>query len=422
MVVHMEKALIVGVNLNQGDNFELSMKELASLAEACNMEVVGRAEQNMENVSTATYIGSGKVEEVKEAAALLGADIVIFDNALSPIQLRNLQDILAMPVMDRTTLILEIFSSRAKTKEAKLQVEVARLQYMLPRLVGLHDALSRQGGASGAMSNKGAGEKKLELDRRRLEQRLTSMKRELEQISGEREVQRRKRAQSGIPRVALVGYTNAGKSTIMNMLVNAYIGEEEKRVLEKDMLFATLDTTVRRIAPPDRNPFLLSDTVGFISKLPHNLIKAFRSTLEEVREADLLLQVIDYSDENYRDYMEVTRETLHELGADTIPMIYVFNKADLCGMGHLAAIQGDDKIYMSAKAPDGIDALLKLIAGKLAGGYQDCELLLPYQRGDIVSYLNDHAVIYENEYREEGVYLRANLQKSDVGRFREFLI
>ena len=418
----MEKALIVGVNLNQGDNFELSMKELASLAEACNMEVVGQAEQNMENINTATYIGSGKVEEVKAAAELLEAEMIIFDNALSPIQLRNLQDALDKPVMDRTTLILEIFSSRAKTKEAKLQVEVARLQYMLPRLVGLHDALSRQGGASGAMSNKGAGEKKIELDRRRLEQRLTSMKRELEVISGEREVQRKKRAQSGIPRVALVGYTNAGKSTIMNMLVNKFVGDEEKRVFEKDMLFATLDTTVRRIAPPDRNPFLLSDTVGFISKLPHNLIKAFRSTLEEVREADLLLQVIDYSDENYNEYMKVTQDTLHELGADTIPMIYVFNKADLCGMGHLAMIQGDDKIYMSAKASDGIDALLNLIARKLAGGYQDCELMIPYQRGDIVSYLNDNAVIYETDYREEGVYLKVNMKKSDAGKLGEYVL
>lgn len=418
----MERALIVGVNLNQGDNFELSMKELASLAEACDMEVVGQAEQNMENANTATYIGSGKVEEVREAAEYLEADIVIFDNALSPIQLRNLQDALGKPVMDRTTLILEIFSSRAKTKEAKLQVEVARLQYMLPRLVGLHEALSRQGGGSGSMSNKGAGEKKIELDRRRLEQRLTSMKRELEIISGEREVQRKKRAQSGIPRVALVGYTNAGKSTIMNMLVNAYIGDEEKRVFEKDMLFATLDTTVRRIDPPDRNPFLLSDTVGFISKLPHNLIKAFRSTLEEVREADLLLQVIDYSDENHTEYMKVTQETLHELGADNIPMIYVFNKADLCGMGHLAMIQGDDKIFMSAKAPDGIDALLNLIAGKLAGGYRDCELMIPYKRGDVVSYLNDNAVIYEMDYREDGVYLSANLKVSDVGRFEEFIL
>lgn len=418
----MEKALIVGVNINNQIDFELSMNELESLANACNMEVVGKAEQNMENINTATYIGTGKVDEVKEAANLLEADIVIFDNALSPIQLRNLQNALEKPVMDRTTLILEIFSSRAKTKEAKLQVEVARLQYMLPRLVGLHDALSRQGGASGAMSNKGSGEKKIELDRRRLEQRLTSMKRELETISDEKKTQRKKRAESGIPRVALVGYTNAGKSTIMNMFLNAYVDDENKKVFEENMLFATLDTTVRRISPPNQNSFLLSDTVGFISKLPHNLIKAFRSTLEEVREADLLLQVIDYSDEHYMDYMKVTQDTLRELGADTIPMIYVFNKADLCGMGQLAMVQGNEKIYMSAKSGDGMEALLKLIEGKLAGGYKDCELLLPYQRGDIVSYLNDHAVVYETEYRDNGVFVRVNMKLEDVGRYSEYIL
>lgn len=418
----MEKALIVGVNMNNQSDFELSMEELESLANACDMEVVGRAEQNMECANTATYIGTGKVEEVKEAANLLEADIVIFDNALSPIQLRNLQNALEKPVMDRTTLILEIFSSRAKTKEAKLQVEVARLQYMLPRLVGLHDALSRQGGASGAMSSKGAGEKKIELDRRRLEQRLTSMKRELETISDERKTQRKKRAESGIPRVALVGYTNAGKSTVMNMFLNEYVDDEEKKVFEKNMLFATLDTTVRRISPPNQNSFLLSDTVGFISKLPHNLIKAFRSTLEEVREADLLLQIIDYSDEHYMEYMKVTQDTLRELGADTIPMIYVFNKSDLCGMGQLAVVQGNEKIYMSAKSGEGMEALLKLIEGKLAGGYSDCELLLPYQRGDIVSYLNDHAVVHESEYREDGVFVKANMKLEDIGRYKDYIL
>lgn len=418
----MERALIVGVNLNDGDDFELSMQELESLAGACDMEVVGRAQQNMEYTNTATYIGAGKVEEVRNAAQLLEADIVIFDNALSPVQLRNLQRELEKPVMDRTTLILEIFATRAKTREAKLQVEVARLQYMLPRLVGLHDALSRQGGGSGAMSNKGAGEKKLELDRRRLEQRLTNMKRELDSIAGERRTQRQKRARAGIPRVALVGYTNAGKSTIMNMLLDAYVKDEEKQVFEKDMLFATLDTTVRRIVPPERNPFLLSDTVGFISKLPHTLIKAFHSTLEEAKEADLLLQVIDYSDAHYMEHMKVTADTLHELGADTIPMIYVYNKADKCSMGQFAVVQGADKIYMSAKSPDGIDALLTLIEGKLSGGYQDCELLVPYNRGEIVSYLNDNAVIYACEYRENGVYLHGNLRCSDAGRYEQFLL
>ena len=188
------------------------------------------------------------------------------------------------------------------------------------------------------------------------------------------------------------------------------------------MLFATLDTTVRRIAPPERNAFLLSDTVGFISNLPHGLVKAFRSTLEEVKEADLLLQIIDYSDENHREHMRVTADTLRDLGAGDVPMIYVFNKADLCGMGEFATVQGEDKIYMSAKSQNGIDALLTLISGKLSGGYRDCKLLIPYKRGDIVSYLNDNAVVYETAYQEHGVYLEANMTVQDVGRFREFLL
>ncbi len=421
----MDKVLIVGMNLvtnQKRQNFELAMNEMVSLVEACNMEPVGRVEQNMESANAATYIGAGKVQEVREMVKALEAHMVVFDNGLSPIQLRNLSRELGCAVMDRTTLILEIFSARAKTREAKLQVEVARLQYMLPRLVGLHDALSRQGGASGAMSNKGAGEKKLELDRRKLEQRLTTMRRELENIVEERKTQRKKRAESGIPRVALVGYTNAGKSTIMNAMLSAYAKDEEKKVYEEDMLFATLDTTVRRIAPTDKNAFLLSDTVGFISNLPHNLVKAFRSTLEEVREADLLVQVIDYSDENYMEHIRVTEDTLKDLGAEKIPMIYAFNKADLCGMGEFAAVQGEDRLYLSAKSCSGIETLTALITGKLSAGYQDCSFIIPYERGDLVSYFNNNAVVYCTEYRENGVYMETNVSRVDAARYEQFWV
>lgn len=421
----MDKVLIVGMNLateRKRQNFDLAMDEMLSLVEACNMKPVGRIEQNMESANAATYIGAGKVQEVREMVRALEADMVVFDNGLSPIQLRNLSRELGCAVMDRTTLILEIFSARAKTKEAKLQVEVARLQYMLPRLVGLHDALSRQGGASGAMSNKGAGEKKLELDRRKLEQRLTTMRRELENIAEERKTQRKKRAESGIPRVALVGYTNAGKSTIMNAMLSAYAADEEKKVYEEDMLFATLDTTVRRIAPTDKNAFLLSDTVGFISNLPHNLVKAFRSTLEEVREADLLVQVIDYSDENYMEHIRVTEDTLKELGAEKIPMIYAFNKADLCGMGEFATVQGDNKLYLSAKSRSGVETLVALITGKLSAGYRDCSFIIPYERGDLVSYFNDNAVVHCTEYRENGVYMETNVSRVDAARYEQFLV
>ncbi|MBQ3516036.1 MAG: GTPase HflX, partial [Lachnospiraceae bacterium] len=321
-----ERALLVGVDTGEEKDFDRSMEELKSLAEACNMQVVGLITQKMVAVNKALYVGTGKVSEIKTLAVECEADIVIFDNALSPSQIRNLQDALDMPILDRTTLILDIFAIRAQTREAKLQVETARLQYLLPRLVGMHEALSRQGGASGSMSNKGTGEKKLELDRRKIEHRISELRKELDAVSMDRQVQRKKRMNSRTPQVALVGYTNAGKSTVMNQMVQKYIGNDEKKVLEKDMLFATLETSVRNIDTGDNKPFFLVDTVGFIHKLPHGLVKAFHSTLEEVKYADLLVQIIDYSDEQYKQQMEVTKETLEELGAGDIPMIYVYNK------------------------------------------------------------------------------------------------
>lgn len=439
----MDKVLIVGVNFtteHKSQHFDLAMEEMASLVKACDMEPVGRIEQNMESANTATYIGAGKVQEVREMVRALEAELVVFDNGLSPIQLRNLSRDLDCPVMDRTTLILEIFSARAKTREAKLQVEVARLQYMLPRLVGLHDALSRQGGASGAMSNKGAGEKKLELDRRVLEKRLTELRRELKEVGNERETQRKRRVKSGLPRVALVGYTNAGKSTLLNAMLDLYgadegEAQEEKRVFEKDMLFATLDTTVRKIAPPEHHAFLLSDTVGFIHKLPHNLVEAFQSTLEEAKEADLLIQVVDYSDEHYKEQITVTNQTLKKLQADGVPMLYIYNKSDLVSTDALPGLSGveearliehlpvttEDAIYLSAKKRIGMEELVCLIEEKLAGGYRECTLLIPYTDGRAVSYLNENAVVFETEYEEDGVRMRVNCKKEDYGYYIKYL-
>lgn len=355
-----ERALLLGVNLNDGEDFARSMQELGNLAEACGMEVAGQIVQNLPKLHTALYMGKGKLSEIQQFLEEEEVDVLIFDRSLSPSQMRNLQNMLDYPILDRTTLILEIFATRAQTREAKLQVESARLQYVLPRLTGMHKALSRQGGGSG-LSNKGAGEKKLELDRRRIEKRMSELRKELDKIAKERETQRKQRQGSGIPRVALVGYTNAGKSTLMNQMLDKYTRDASKKVLEKDMLFATLDTTVRRIRIGAKEEFLLSDTVGFIHQLPAGLVKAFRSTLEEAREADLLLHVLDYSDESYRKQREVTEETLTELGAGDIPVIYVYNKADRCMEADQLPMIRDNRIYMSAKTGAGIPELVELI-------------------------------------------------------------
>ena len=359
-----EKVLLVGVETDETEDFERSMEELADLAQACEMQVVGILTQKMSAINKALYIGTGKVKEVREYAAETGAQAVIFDNTLSPSQVRNLNEELELPILDRTGLILDIFAKRAKTREAVLQVETARLKYLLPRLVGMRDALSRQGGGSGSMSNKGAGEKKLELDRRKIEHRITELKKELAKVEKQRQTQRKRRGGSGIPQAALVGYTNAGKSTIMNRMVDLYKRDEQKRVLEKDMLFATLETYVRKIELPDRKSFFLADTVGFIHKLPHDLVDAFRSTLEEVKNADLLIQVVDFSDEGFKRQMEVTEQTLRDLGAGDIPMITVYNKADLKGTEPLPQT-GMDKIYMAAGKGIGVKELAGMIREKL---------------------------------------------------------
>lgn len=435
----MERVLLVGANLNDGEDYLTSLEELGALAEACDMEVAGRVCQTLEAVHKAFYIGTGKVDEVKALAEECGADVIIFDNSLSPMQMRNLQERLEKPILDRSALILDIFASRARSREAKLQVETARLQYMLPRLVGLHAALSRQGGASGSMSNRGAGEKKLELDRRVLEQRLAQLRRELKEVGNERETQRKQRVKSGLPRVALVGYTNAGKSTLLNAMLEFYGGDEtegqEKRVFEKDMLFATLDTTVRKIVPEDHHAFLLSDTVGFIHKLPHNLVEAFHSTLEEAKEADILLQVVDYSDEHYKEQIAVTNQTLKKLGAEGIPMLYIYNKSDLVSPDDVPGLAGvtperltehlpvvtDAGIYLSAKKRVGMEELIGLIEKTLSGGYRECTLLIPFTDGRAVSYLNENAVVYETEYLENGVRMRVNCRQEDYGYYEKYL-
>lgn len=420
-----ERAILVGVNLNNDSTFDHSMKELKELARACQIEVVCIHSQNLSTPNTALYIGRGKLLEIQESLALYEADTVIFDNTLSPVQVRNLSQELDAAILDRTALILRIFSVRARTGEAKMQVELAQYQYMLPRLVGLRNNLSRQGGGSGALSNKGSGEKKLELDRRRIEKHITELKHQLSDLERSKETMRKKRKLSSLPQVALVGYTNAGKSTILNQLVSRFGQDERKTVLEEDMLFATLETSVRQITPSGRKAFLLSDTVGFIDKLPHQLIKAFRSTLQEVKEANLLLHVVDYSDPDMAEHLRITQETLQELSASHIPVLYVYNKVDKAqatpeDTGYPRQV--DNKLFISAKSPAGIDTLLDAIEAALGKGDKEVTLLIPFDQGHIVSLLTRDALILTTEYTSDGTLLTVRGPASVIDRHLAYQI
>lgn len=416
----IEKAIVVAVNLQHDEHFEYGLEELHNLAEALNVEVVGEVTQNLERVTNSHYVGTGKVEEIKNFYEEAGANLVIFNDELTPSQIRNLERDLDCKVIDRTMLILDIFARRAKSNEAQMQVELAQLQYMLLRLVGLRASLGRQGGGTGGgFKNRGAGETKLELDRRKIEDQIAKLKRELEQVKYQRETQRKQRKKNAVPVVSLVGYTNAGKSTIMNQLLQKVGQVDSKQVFEKDMLFATLETSVRQIKLPDQKEFLLTDTVGFVSKLPHHLVKAFRSTLEEARDASLLLHVVDVSNAEHRYMMDVTNETLLAVGVEDVPTIYVYNKSDLADMKypHVAS----DSIWISAKEGAGLNELLDMIKKRIFADYIVCSMLIPFDRGDLVSYLNEHASVKSTSYEEEGTLVRVELKKSDYDRLQQFV-
>lgn len=408
--------IVVGVNVKNGEHFNEGMQELIALSEACDIEIVESLVQNADSINKATYLGKGKLAELSELANAMGAEVVIFNGELTASQIRNIQQVVDTVVLDRTNLILTIFASRAKTREAKLQVEVVRLQYELPRLIGANENLSRQaggiGGGTGAGGrNKGAGETKLELDKRRVEEKINAMQRELEELVAQRFTQRNKRKKNEIKTVALVGYTNAGKSTVMNYMVQQFIGKEDKEVLEKDMLFATLETSVRKIRLKNRKEFLLSDTVGFVSNLPHKLVKAFRSTLEEVCEADLLIHVVDRSNEDYKSQIEVTNATLAQIGAGHIPVVYAYNKADLVKEEALIESQNEtssmdaqeDIVFISAKKGDGMDELIELLCKRLYPDEVRTKILIPYDQGALMAKINALTNIISSNCEEEGM-------------------
>lgn len=416
-----ERVIITGLDTGQ-DNYNYSMTELAELAQANHMEVVQRVDQVIDRPNPATYFGKGKVAEITELAAANDVATIITNDELSPSQLRNLEDETGKRILDRTALILEIFATRAQTKEAKLQVQIAELQYRLPRLqTSASQRLDQQTGGGSGFTNRGAGETKLEMDRRTIQHQITHLRHELAAIDKSEETKRKQRAKSNIPTAALVGYTNAGKSTIMNGLVRRYGTVEDKTVFEKDMLFATLDTSVRRLTLPGKKDFLLSDTVGFVSKLPTNLVESFKSTLAEAANADLLIQVIDYSDPNYEEMMQTTKETLKQIGIDNIPMVNVFNKADKTEI-EFPVLEGDDQVVISAKQEESLDLLVDVIRKHLFKDYVEAKLLLPFSAGQQVSYLNEHTNILDTEYRNDGTLLTVEMSPQDAQRFAQYQV
>ena len=413
----IQRAILVGVDLNNDKNFDYSVEELKNLAEACSVQVVGVLTQKLERVNPACYIGTGKVDEVALLVEQNDANLVIFNDELSPSQIRNLEHGLQCKVIDRTILILDIFASRAKTREAQLQVEVAQLKYMMPRLIGLNASLSRQAGGIGS---KGPGEKKLELDRRRIEEQVHKLNKELDSLVLARQNQRKLRKRNSTPVVALVGYTNAGKSTTMNALLTVSNAQSEKSVFEKNMLFATLETSTRHIQLPDNKQFLLTDTVGFVSKLPHQLVKAFRSTLEEVTEADLLLHVVDLSHPEFQTQIEITNKVLDELGVKETPMVYVYNKADLVEDEFTPSTK--EAVRISAKNLTNIDTLIDCIKSHIFQHYVKASFLIPYDRGNLISYLNEHANVFDTEYLENGTLITVECSEHDAHRLAEYKV
>ena len=409
------KAILVGLQRNEDISY--SMKELEGLCEAAGAEVLGQMTQKMERPNTATFIGKGKVEELAEMVRNMEADMVVFNDELTGMQLRNLEDALDVRVIDRTILILDIFASRATSKEGKLQVELAQLQYRIPRLTGFGKSLSRLGGGIGT---RGPGEKKLETDRRHIERRMYDIKDELAHLQNTRNVQRAKREKSEIPVVALVGYTNSGKSALMNKLL-ALTDKEEKTVFEKNMLFATLDTQQRNVTLENGRQFILIDTVGFVSKLPHSLVEAFKATLEEVTYADLLLHVVDSAYENHDFHIGVTNKVMKEIGAGDKEKIMVYNKIDL-PHDEIYPEPGVETIEISAREGINIDELITKIEEKIFGDCVNAKFLIPYDRGDISSYICSEAVVKLMDYKETGTYFEVSIKNSDYQRFKKYEI
>ena len=414
------RAILVGLN-NTGKkekiDIEISMEELKELAKAAGAEVLSIATQNRPSIDVTYFIGRGKVDEVKQLCETLEANMVIFNDELSGSQIRNLEEAIGVDVIDRTALILDIFAQRASTKEGKLQVELAQLKYRMPRLIGLGRQLSQQGAGIGT---RGPGEKKLETDRRHILKRIDDIQDELKEVKKNREVQRGKRSKSELPIVALVGYTNAGKSTLMNCLLKMNENyDASKDVYVEDMLFATLDVSLRRMSFPDKLDFILTDTVGFVSKLPHALVNAFKGTLEEVKYADLLIHVIDASNEEYNLQKQTTLSVLRELGVENKNIINVYNKIDKV-LDETLLPKEVDALSISALTNKNIDKLIDAIKNKIGPDVIEVDLLIPYEKGNLLSNLHNEGVVIKSEYVEGGTEVKAKIEKIHYHKYEPF--
>lgn len=403
--VEQERAVLVGMDNDEGYD---TLEELNELAKTAGALVVGKVRVRRRTIDNATYVGSGKANELSLMGSELEADLFIFDDELSAIQLRTLEETLGARVIDRTTLILDIFAARATSREGKLQVELAQMRYRLPRLIGQGQVLSRLGGGIGT---RGPGEKKLEIDRRRIRRRVFELETELSEIEKQRGLRRESRKANRIPLVALVGYTNAGKSTMLNALTDS-------NVLAEDKLFATLDPVVRKITLSGGTEALLSDTVGFINKLPHDLVEAFKSTLEEVSNSDLILQVVDISCPYHEKQMRVVDGVLESLHAADIPRIIVFNKADAVPSCDLPA-ESENRLNVSALRGTGIEKLLSAVELKLNSARTEVDILVPYSKYEAVSMIRDRGMLLSEEHTETGTHIRALLDAESIGQLRK---
>lgn len=420
------KVFLVGLTTSQA-NLTYELEELANLAKANNLVPVETFTQKLERPNPATYFGKGKVEELAEAAKTYEVDMIVANDELSPSQIRNLEKLTSTTVLDRTGLILDIFAQRAQTKEAKLQVQLARLQYQLPRLrTSMSVSLDQQTGAGGGgFTSRGSGETKLEESRRRITSQMVRIRQELAELSKGTSTRSAKRTTNELANVALVGYTNAGKSTLMNRLLARFgVGADTgdtKQVFEKDMLFATLTTTVRQLTLPDKKQFLLSDTVGFVSKLPHNLVSAFKSTLQEAANADLLLQIVDVSDEHYKDMMATTEKTLAEVGVTDVPMITVYNKADRTELVY-PDVSGENTITISALDPASQDALIDLIKKQIFNDVQEVTLHIPFDQGAVQAKLAAKHTFSKEDYDETGTLITVELSELERKLYADYIV